>query len=88
MSGASGKVLAAIHVTPEASDGGALARLRDGDVVRVDAVAGRLATTADLAGREPAPAPPSGRSLGRGYFENFRRQVSGAELGASVLFDA
>ncbi|MBN8509412.1 MAG: phosphogluconate dehydratase [Burkholderiales bacterium] len=87
MSGASGKVLAAIHVTPEAGDGGALARLRDGDVVRVDGVAGTLSTAADLAGRDDAPAPAAGRSLGRGYFGAFRRSVSGAELGASVLFE-
>jgi phosphogluconate dehydratase len=86
MSGASGKVLAAIHVTPEASEGGALARLRDGDVVRVDGVAGTLSTAAELSGRDDAPAPAAGGSLGRGYFENFRRNVSGAELGASVLF--
>jgi phosphogluconate dehydratase len=87
MSGASGKVLAAIHVTPEASDGGALARLRDGDVVRVDGGAGTMSTAADLAGRDAAAAPEAGRSLGRGYFEAFRRNVSGAELGASVLFE-
>ena len=56
MSGASGKVPAAIHCTPEAAAGGPLARLRDGDVVRLDADAGRLDVDADLAAREPAGA--------------------------------
>jgi phosphogluconate dehydratase len=86
MSGASGKVLAAIHVTPEAKQGGALARLRDGDMVRVDGIAGELSTSADLSQRELAIAMPCGTSIGRSYFENFRRAVSGAEEGASVLF--
>jgi dihydroxyacid dehydratase/phosphogluconate dehydratase len=87
MSGASGKMPAAIHVTPEVNDGGALARLRDGDIVRVDAVAGNLSTAADLSGRHDAPAPAPGRRLGRGSFEAFRPSVSGAERGASVLFE-
>ena len=91
MSGASGKVLAAIHVTPEAAHGGPLARLRDGDLVRVDGRTGELTTTADLASREPlayvAPAAALGpTSHGRGLFEAFRRCVTGAEDGASVLF--
>jgi phosphogluconate dehydratase len=86
MSGASGKVLAAIHVTPEAADGGALAQLQDGDLVRVDGLTGTLSTTATLSGRAVADAPESGCNLGRSYFENFRKAVTGAEEGASVLF--
>ena len=49
MSGASGKVLAAIHVTPEAADGGALAKLREGDLVRIDAEAGSMDVLVDAA---------------------------------------
>ena len=86
MSGASGKVLAAIHVSPEAAEGGALARLQDGDVVRVDGIAGTLTTHADLSTRFVEPPPSSGTSIGRAYFGHFRQAVSGAEQGASVLF--
>ena len=58
MSGASGKVPAAIHVSPEAACGGPLALLQDGDVIRLDAVAGTLTVKADLSTRPPArPAP-------------------------------
>ena len=59
MSGASGKVPAAIHVTPEAVDGGAIARIRDGDIIRLDAPRGRLQVlvdAAEFAAREPATA--------------------------------
>ncbi len=91
MSGASGKVLAAIHVTPEAAHGGPLARLRDGDRVRVDGRAGVLETSADLESRSIESAPSAlaengPTSHGRGLFESFRRVVEGAEAGASVLF--
>ncbi|HBQ93069.1 MAG TPA: phosphogluconate dehydratase, partial [Erythrobacter sp.] len=58
MSGASGKVPAAIHCTPEALGGGPLAKLRDEDVIRICAATGELSTTADLSSREPAEAPP------------------------------
>jgi phosphogluconate dehydratase len=87
MSGASGKVLAAIHVTPEASLGGALAYLQDGDVLRVDGVSGELSTAVDLTGRSPAAAPHVGDSLGRGLFARFRESVGGAEAGASIFFE-
>ncbi|MFN6980033.1 MAG: dihydroxy-acid dehydratase, partial [Gemmobacter sp.] len=88
MSGASGKVPAAIHVSPEAAAGGPLARLCDGDVVRVDAVAGVLSTAADLAGRDPAAPDLSGNAagVGRELFAGFRATVSDATAGASVLF--
>lgn len=86
MSGASGRVLAAIHVTPEAADGGMLAKLEDGDLVRVDAVTGTLSTPVDLSNRPAIEPTPSGTNLGRSYFENFRKLVTGAEQGASVLF--
>ncbi len=87
MSGASGKVPAAIHVTPEAADGGAIALIRDGDVIRLDAPAGRLEVLADLGGRDPAPADLSGNGngVGRELFEVFRQNVGGAAYGAAVV---
>jgi phosphogluconate dehydratase len=89
MSGASGKTPAALHVTPEAMDGGALAYLRDGDVIRLDAEAGELVVKLDastLKSRDPALAHPIGRGYGRELFGHMRRAVGPAEAGASVLF--
>ena len=92
MSGASGKVCAAIHVTPEAAKGGLLGRLRDGDLVRVDASAGVLSCLGDLKEIEgrPMASTPSGndRGTGRELFASLRRQISSAESGATMLFDA
>ena len=85
MSGASGKVPAAIHCTPEALGGGPLARLRDGDVVRVCAATGELSTEADLDTREPAPAPDPETGMGRELFAMFRAGADGAERGASPM---
>lgn len=90
MSGASGKVPAALHLTPEAADGGLLARLRDGDVIRVDAVAGVLEVQGDLAAilaREPVRPDLSGNSsgVGRELFAAFRSLVGGADEGAAVV---
>lgn len=85
MSGASGKVPAAIHCTPEALGGGPLARLRDGDMVRVCAVTGTLSTTADLAAREPAADPREELGTGRELFGMMRRFADGAEQGASAM---
>jgi len=87
MSGASGKVPAAIHCTPEAACGGALARLRDGDLIRLDAGAGRLDVLgADLDARPPATPPRAGeQGVGRELFGLFRRSVSSADTGASVF---
>ena len=85
MSGASGKVPAAIHVCPEALNGGALALLRDGDVVRLCAHDGRLETTADLTGRTPAASPPQSAGTGRELFALLRAHAPGAELGASAM---
>ena len=87
LSGASGKVPAAIHVTPEAADGGMIARIRDGDVIRLDAPAGRLEVMADLAEREPAN-PDLGRNfagVGRELFANFRVNAGRADEGASIF---
>ena len=87
MSGASGKVPAAIHVTPEALDGGAIGLIRDGDVVRVDATTGVLEVLADLTGRE-AKAPNLDEErwgVGRELFAGFRSLVGPAEEGAMSL---
>lgn len=88
MSGASGKILSAIHVSPEAKKGGLLAYLRDGDVVRVDAKSGELIVWVDeseLRQRTPAEEPPANTTLGRGLFENLRNIVDVSTLGASVF---
>ncbi|MBO6766347.1 phosphogluconate dehydratase [Maricaulis sp.] len=84
MSGASGKVPAAIHVSPEAALGGAIARVRDGDIVRIDAPAGRLTVAADgFAARSPAIAPATVQAgMGRELFTGFRQLCGTAEEGA------
>jgi phosphogluconate dehydratase len=86
MSGASGPVPAAIHLTPEALVGGALARVRTGDVIRFDARTGTLQLLGPDAGwleRPPAKATHDSRfGSGRELFANFRRQVGDAEDGA------
>ncbi|MEJ6011986.1 phosphogluconate dehydratase [Novosphingobium aquae] len=88
MSGASGKVPAAIHVTPEALGGGALALLRDGDVVRLCANKGSLEVLTDLTGREPASPPPAGEGMGRELYNLYRLNADGAERGASPVLAA
>ena len=90
MSGASGKVPAAIHVSPEAAAGGPLARLRDGDLVRLDADAGTLLALVDSAewdARVVAQMPAAliqanGLGMGRELFAGMRRNVTTAEEGA------
>jgi phosphogluconate dehydratase len=90
MSGASGKVPAAIHVSPEAADGGPIARLRDGDVIRLDAPAGRLEVQVDpaeFAARAPVEADLSANAhgIGRELFAAFRAHVGPAGTGAAVV---
>jgi len=88
MSGASGKVPAAIHVSPEAAAGGPLARLRDGDIVRLDAQAGTLTVLApDFDSRAPVTADLSANRYGTGreLFEVFRRTVGASDAGAGVV---
>ena len=90
MSGASGKVPAAIHVSPEAAAGGPLARLRDGDVIRLDAGAGTLQVLLDDAVWEQRLAQPmpetlvaaNGWGMGRELFAGMRRNALTAEQGA------
>jgi phosphogluconate dehydratase len=89
MSGASGNVPAAIHVTPEALHGGPLARLRDGDVIRLDSHTGILeakVTEATLHARtvEPVDLSANDNGMGRELFRLFRTYAAGAEQGAGV----
>ncbi len=90
MSGASGKVPAAIHVSPEAHAGGPLARVQNGDVIRLDAVAGTLEVLVDADdwnARTPAVMPAAqgvdnAHGMGRELFAGFRRNALSAEEGA------
>ncbi len=90
MSGASGKVPAAIHLVPEAVDGGLLAKLKNGDLIRVDAVSGQIECLEDMNvvnSREAAPNPKGNqRGCGRELFAVNRDNISNAEQGASYLF--
>ena len=88
MSGASGKVPAAIHASPEAATGGPLARLRDGDLVRLDAVAGTLdCLEPDFADRAPVAHNPSAgaEGLGRELFAAFRAHAAPVDEGAGIV---
>jgi len=90
MSGASGKVPAAIHVTPEAADGGAIARIRDGDMIRLDAETGELTVLVDAAEFAARPVATEDLSashygMGRELFAGFRALVGAADQGASVF---
>jgi phosphogluconate dehydratase len=95
MSGASGKVPAAIHVSPEASAGGPLAKVRDGDLIRLDATAGTLAVLVDedewnqrpAAGMPQALRLSNGRGFGRELFAGFRRHALSAEEGACTWLE-
>jgi phosphogluconate dehydratase len=88
MSGASGKVPAAIHLSPEAAQGGPIGKLRDGDMITVDATSGTLSVAVDAAeweARDLAEPPPGEFTLGRNLFAAFRANNSGSLLGASVF---
>ncbi|GAB4134667.1 MAG: phosphogluconate dehydratase [Rhodothalassiaceae bacterium] len=90
MSGASGKVPAAIHLSPEALDGGPIARIRDGDIIRLDAEAGTLDVLVEdsvLMARSPATIDSGANDFGMGreLFANMRRIVTSAEEGASFI---
>jgi phosphogluconate dehydratase len=91
MSGASGKVLAAIHVTPEAAEGGPLAKVRDGDIIRVDGANGVLDVMAPSDWRERAPAQldlaANARGMGRELFSLFRTNACSAEHGGTAFPD-
>jgi phosphogluconate dehydratase len=88
MSGASGKVPSAIHVSPEALDGGLIAKLQDGDVIRVDATTGRLEVlTEDVETRAAAVPDLTDNSwgVGRELFEIFRDRAGPATTGAASV---
>lgn len=90
MSGASGKVPAAIHVTPEAKAGGLIGKIRNGDMIRIDAINGTieaLVSDEELASRPQAEADLSGNDygMGRELFSIFRQMAGPADQGAGVL---
>ena len=91
MSGASGKIPAAIHVTPECQAGGMIGRIRDGDEITLDARLGQLSVNisdAELQARTHSSVvePSQQYGLGRELFDGFRARVSGAEQGAMSIF--
>ena len=90
MSGASGKVPAAIHLVPEAANGGLLGKIKDGDLIRLNAITGEVSfvgDTAELEARPMAPQPEAGqRGCGRELFAVNRNNISDAEQGASFLY--
>ena len=90
LSGASGKVPAAIHVTPEAVDGGGITKVRDGDVIRVDAPNGRLEVLVDAAewdarARATADLSANAHGVGRELFAAFRANAGPADKGAAIF---
>ncbi len=90
MSGASGKVPAAIHLTPEAMDGGAIAKIKNGDIIRLDAEAGSLSFVGDETEFVARPAATRDlkdqhHGMGRELFAGFRATVGSADKGASVF---
>jgi phosphogluconate dehydratase len=88
MSGASGKVLSAIQVTPEAVAGGPISKIRDGDMISIDAEKGTLVLTSDdeLDAREAIEADVGAQTgMGRELFAAFRERATGAEKGASLF---
>ena len=89
MSGASGKILAAIQATPEAAHGGLIGRIRNGDMITIDGERGVLTATADddIAARTPARDEASTHAFGAGreLFQAFRERASSAEHGASFF---
>jgi phosphogluconate dehydratase len=87
MSGASGKILAGIQVTPEAVQGGMIGRIQDGDMVTIDAATGVMAVEGDLSARPDYDKSHLENTFGMGreLFSMFRANVGGAEAGASVF---
>lgn len=90
MSGASGKTPAALHLSPEADAGGPIARIEEGDIVRLDALKGVLEVQVEPAvfnARTPARHTQPQAGLGRELFAAFRRNAASAEAGASLFFE-
>jgi phosphogluconate dehydratase len=88
MSGASGKILAAIQVSPEALCDGLIAKIRDGDVITLDAANGLLSAEAtdDITSREPVLVEAPQQGMGRELFGAFRERAGSAESGASLFY--
>ncbi|MGB0958619.1 MAG: phosphogluconate dehydratase [Halocynthiibacter sp.] len=83
MSGASGKIPAAIHMEPEAIKGGAIGQIQDGDMIHLNVDTGLLSCDADLTTRPHAPAPEIPDALGSGLFQIMRNAASLPSMGAS-----
>ncbi|MCW8995544.1 MAG: phosphogluconate dehydratase [Psychromonas sp.] len=88
LSGASGKIPAAIHLTPEALHGGPLCKIQDGDIICLDANNGIISVAAELSERVPSHPDLSAQQVGAGreLFSLFRQSVSSAELGATIFY--
>ena len=84
MSGASGRVPTALHVTPEAIIGGAIGAIRDGDMITLDVATGRLSVEADLSQRPQVKSNPFKGGFGRELFSNMREQAASAEAGGGI----
>ncbi len=85
LSGASGSILSAIHLSPEAASNGPISFIKDGDIITIDSNNGLLSIQADFTGREPATAPKFEPGLGRELFSVFRQNVSSSEYGGNSL---
>jgi phosphogluconate dehydratase len=87
MSGASGKVAAAIHVVPEAKDGGLISKIRSGDFISMNAITGELVCIDPQVEKRPARIKDNSAvsGLGRELFANMRTLVTSSEEGASFL---
>jgi phosphogluconate dehydratase len=84
MSGASGRVPAAIHITPEAMSGGGIGRIKNGDLITLDATMGLLSVDADLEDREFTLAPVADGAFGRALFADMRDYAAPAEQGGGI----
>ena len=84
MSGASGRVPAAIHLTPEASDGGAIGKIRNGDILTLDANLGNLSVEQNVEGRPTVEQRNFEGGFGREIFSDMRDQAASAEKGGGI----
>ena len=87
MSGASGKVPSAIHCVPEATEGGILAKLKDGDTLLLDCDRGILSclNEAEVQQREAVSTPPMATGTGRELFKNIRALLTSSDTGATIF---
>jgi phosphogluconate dehydratase len=85
LSGASGSILSAIHLSPEAASKGPISYIQDGDIITIDSANGSVSIESDLTGREPATAPRFEPGLGRNLFALFRQNVTSSEFGGNSL---